>query len=543
MSGMKLEFSSFRNHYKELSEFVEPRRGRFFVEDRNKGDKRYKNIINNKASLALRDATAGMMAGVISPSRPWYAYDMFNKEILEDPQVKAWLHLLRTVVLAVFAQSNFYNMAPTKIKELLLFGTGCMTHVDDFEDVARFKTLTTGSYTIAQNDRDVIDTLGREYQMTANQMVSKFGKNNVSVAVLNNYDNGNYGAWHTVRHFVEPNPFRDKKLSTVSSQFANFRSVYWEPSVKHATDKNKFLKSTGYSVFPAYVSRWELTGEDIYATSCPGMMLLGDVKQLQSQEVEKGKAIAKANTPPLQGPASLKNQPIMNLPGGVTTYTSTTQKIEPLYKTDPRIQEMLFDIQATERRIETCFFVDLFKAITNMEGIQPKNQLQLSQINEERLLLLGPVLEQIHGEWLSKMVNRTTIQVLEAGIMPEAPPKLQGMELDIQFISSLAMAQKAVATSAIERTVGFAGSLTAQGWDGGNKINTDYAIDEYASLIGAPPKMIVPTDEANARRQEQAKAAQQQEQMAMASQAANVAKMASDAKLGDDSVLKRATGG
>lgn len=538
VSEMKLERSSFEAHYRDLSEFVDPRRGRFFVTDRNKGDKRHKSILNSKATVALRKATAGMLAGAMSPSRPWFKWTTFDGTVDSDMKAKQWLELLQKLTLMVLSKSNFYNMAPTMLRELLLFGTGCMTHVDDFEDVARFYTHTVGSYMIAQDHRLVVDTIAREFQMTAQQLVGKFGVDAVSQSVRNNYDNGNYDAWHTVVHFIEPNPYRDD--NELGSEFLPFRSVYYEPG----KNREGFLSVKGFKRFPAYVPRWELTGEDIYATNCPGMTSLGDVKQLQVQEREKAKAIAKSVTPPLQGPASLRNQPISNLPGGVTTHAASASggKIEALYQVDPRTQEILLDIDKTERRIDEAFFVQLFMAITEMQGIQPKNQLQLSQINEERLLQIGPVLEQVHGEWLSKMVQRVAEQILDAGIMPEAPKSLQGQDLDLEFVSALAMAQRSVATSAIERTVAFAGGLREAGWDVSDKINADGTLNEYANLVGMPARLVVPDEEAEQRRQARAQQMRQAEAMEQAQKAANIAKMASDAKLDDENVLSTATG-
>lgn len=543
-SQMETEFVSFKSHYKELAEFIDPRRGRFFTEDRNKGDKRFKHILNNAATMALRSATAGMLAGAMSPSRPWFAYTTIDRDIAEDEQAKQWLSLLQRVILLILAKSNFYNMAPLMLRELLLFGTAAMSHVDDFEDVARFYTHTAGSYFIAQNSRQVVDTLARKFQMTTYQMVKKFGLNNVSQAVKNSYNNGNYGTWFTVAQFIEQNPFRDD--NEFSSEFMPYRSVYFEPSNSKSKargdDKAKFLRESGFPGFPAYVPRWELAGEDIYAVNCPGMTNLGDVKQLQSQELEKSKAIAKASTPPLQGPPSLRNSPIPNLPGGVTINTATGDKITSLYDVDPRIQEMLLDIDATSRRIDRGFYVDLFLAITNQRGIQPKNELQLSQINEERLLQLGPVLEQIHGEWLDKMVQRVARQVFAAGIMPKAPKRLQGKPLQLEFVSALAMAQRSVNVSATERTIGFASSLQEAGWNVQDKIDADFALEDYTANVGGDPRLLVPDEEVEAARTKAAEQQSNAQRLEQAAAAANMVKQAADAKLGDDNVLSSAVG-
>lgn len=539
MKTMADEIISFESHYKELAEYTSPRRGRFFIEDANIGDKRYKSIINNRASSALRKSTAGLFAGALSPARPWFAWDMLDKDIKNSPEVKIWLALFQKIILLVFAKSNFYNMAPTMLKELLLFATGCMTHEDDFEDVARFYTHTVGSYTLSQNDKLTVDTLGRKVQMTVRQMVNKFGEKNVSQAVLNQYENKDFEAKRTVNHLIEPNPYRD--ISNIGSEFLPYRSVYFEDgSVKNTGDRGKFLRRRGFKGFPVYAPRWETTGEDLYGTSCPGMINLGDIKQLQSQELEKGKGIAKSFTPPLQAPPALRNTQINNLPGGVTPTSSTgTGKIEPLYQVTPDLRGLIQDIEMTQERIDEEYFVPLFMAITDIKGIQPKNQLQLSQVNEERLLQLGPVLEQIHGEWLDKAVRKTAKQILEAGIMPEAPRELQGHELEVEFISALAMAQRTIGVSNIERTMQFGGSLTEAGWDVSDKLDGDMALELHTELLGTDPRIIVPDAIVAERRQEKADAQAQATQLAQASEAAGMMQAASQADLGGDNALSR----
>lgn len=537
LSAMKVEASSFMDHYMALSEFVDPRRGRFFVTDRNRGEPRHKSIYNSKPALSLRTASAGMLAGAMSPARPWFQFTSHDEALVSNGQARRWAALLRKLVLLILGTSNFYNMAPLKIRELMLFGTGCMSQEDDFEDVVRFYTHTVGSYYIDQSNRLSVNAFAREFERTTLQLVMQFGLENVSTTVKSAYDSSNYHSWHPVVQFIEPNMFRDPDDFT--SRSLEYRSVYYEPRYEVA---GKFLSESGFSFFPVYASRWETTNEDILGTSCPGMLTLGDVKQLQKQEKEKAKAIEKHVTPPMQGPPSFRNQPVRNLPGGYTTNMGAGGKIESLYNLDPRIQELVFDIQTTERRISEGFYVPLFKAITEMEGIQPKNQVELSHVNAERLLELGPVLEQVHGEWLGKMVENTVRRIFDLQLMPPAPEILQGRELDLEFISALAVAQRAVATGSIERTVTFAAGLAEAGWDVRDRINADEVIDEYSSVVGAPPKIVVPVEEVEAKRRERQQQMQSDRAFEQAQQAANVAKMASDAKLDDDNALSVGVG-
>lgn len=524
---LEQERESFIYHWKDLSQYLQPRRGRFETSDRNKGTKRHQFIINSKGTQALRVARAGMMAGAMSPTRPWFDFEPPDPDMMEFQPVKVWIRKVVSLIQAILTSSNFYNMTPGMLSDLLLFGTGCMSHVDDFQDVARFYTHPAGSYMVSQDDRYVINTIVREYEMTVEQLVSKFGLRNVSTNVRQLYDKGEYDHWYPVVHFVEPNPEFDP--TRAQARFKLFSSAYYEPG---NVDKDQFLQRSGFDEFPAYVPRWEVTGEDVYGTDCPGMTALGDVRALQVQERRKAQGIDKQVNPPLHGPTSLRNVPVANLPGGLTVYDDggdAGRGLRPIYQVQPQLRDMMLDLQARERRIEQAFFNDLFLAITTQEGIQPKNELELMHRNQERLLQIGPVMEHLQGSFQRLVVERVFNQAVRANILPSAPPELQGQELEIKFISTLALAQRAAATGSVERLFTFGAQFAGVWPELRDKLDPDQAIDEYAHAVGAPPRVVVPDDvvaNVRAARQQQIEQAQALEQAQMAG---NTAKMLSDA--------------
>ena len=515
IAGMTTERSSFIPHYKDLSEFIQPRRGRFLTSDRNRGASRHQSIINSHATWALRTAKTGLFSGVMNPARPWFRYGTDDPDLMEFGPVKVWLEDLQKLTLDIFAAGNLYNMAPTMFGELMMFGTGCMLRVNDFDDVVRFYTQTAGSYLIAQDRRQKVTTLVRQFEMTVEQLVGEFGLKAVSQPVKDAWDRGNYDTWHPVVHFIEPNPNFDPRR--LESRFKAWRSVKYELGQGQARDE-KFLSRRGFDKFPAYCPRWETTGEDVYGTDCPAMTALGDIKGLQVEEKRKAQGIAKMVNPPLKGPASLRNVPVSSLPGDVTIYDLGTgqEKLGPLYTVEPRLLELIQDIEKVEGRIDKAFFVDLFSAISNMEGIQPRNELELTQRNEEKLVQLGPVLGRVHGEFLEGLVEDTFDDIVAAGILPPPPPEIQGQELKIRFISVLAMAQNALATSNIDRLASFVTGLSGAGFESVlDKFDADQATDTYGDLIGAPAKLVVPDDRVVEIRQARAEEVEKQRQQEM----------------------------
>ena len=526
-STLEEERVSFERHWKDLSQYIQPRRGRFFVQERNKGYKRHNDIINSVGTQSLRTASSGMFAGIMSPSRPWFKLVLDDVDMMDRVEISTWFSDVERIFRLVFNQSNLYTMSPVMISELLLFATGCILHVDDDKDILRFYTQTVGSYYLSQNDRYEVDTLMREFEMTVNQMVSSFGYNNVSGSVRSLYDRGTYDKWFPVFHMIEPRVERseDNPFNTNSA----FRSIYYQAE----DNEKRILRESGFDEFPAYCPRWGLTGEDVYGTDCPGMVVLGDVKQVQLQEKRKQQAIDKSVNPPLKGPASLRNQEVNGLPGGLTLYdnngATSGDGLSPIFEIEPPVQHLIADIEKTEKRIQDGFFLDLFRAFTNLGGSQYKNKLELIERNAERLLEVGPVLQQFQKEFLDKLITRTFKQIVNRGLLPQPPPILQGQNFNIRYISSLAQAQEAVAAEPIERVANFAAGLASVNPDALDKFDSDQAIDEYNRAILGPARLVRDDEQVAEIREARQQQQQMQQAMEMVAQGAGAAKDGADA--------------
>ena len=511
--SLKSERSSFDKEWKDILEFMQPRRGRFNTTDKKQANKSFKKIINSRGTIASRTLAAGLMSGLTSPARPWFKMGTPDEELMSDRRIQEWLRRLEKTMIQVFASGNLYEVLPSVYMELGLVGTGCMSHVDDAIDIARFYPHTVGSYVLASNDRLVVDQMGREYMMDVGQMVSKFGMDAVSQAVRNEYNRGNLNSQHEVFHFVGPNPnyVPDSPLATQMP----YMSLYCEAG--NTGDQHSFLGISGFNESPFYAPRWEVTEGDSYGTMCPGMAALGDVKGLQVLEKEKAIGIQKKNNPPLKGPGSLRNQPISSIPGGTTLYDgeSTGQGLSPVYEVSPDLRETEESIHAHEARIDEAFYADLFKQLANMKGIQPRNELELLQREQEKLLMLGPLLENVQSGLLDPLIDRTANQIFRAGLLPPPPEQLMGQTLRVTYISPLAIAQRQAATDTIDRVVNFVGGVAQLDPQVIDVFDADAAVKEYQVLLDAPVKLLRDDAEVQQIRQQRAQQQQAEQQAAL----------------------------
>jgi hypothetical protein len=514
---LRHERESWIAHWKEISEYLLPRSGRFFIEDRNKGSKRYNSIYDSTATRALRVLAAGMMAGMTSPARPWFRLTTSNPQLDEAAAVKSWLADVTRLMQMVFARSNTYRTLHSMYEELGAFGTASSIVLADFDTVIHHYPLTTGEFAIAADHRGRVNTLYREFQMTVAQMVREFGRDKCSPTVRNLFDMGSLDQWVTVIQVIEPRTDRD--LTKRDDRNMAWKSVYFELG----ENEDKLLRESGFKEFPALCPRWAVCGGDIYGHS-PAMEALGDIKQLQHEQLRKAQGIDYKTKPPLQVPTSLKSRDVDTLPGGISFVDAAAPNggIRSAFEVNIDLSHLLADIHDVRERIKGSFYADLFLMLANSTNPQ-MTATEVAERHEEKLLMLGPVLERMHNEILDPLIEMTFSRMVEAGIVPTPPEELQGMELNVEFVSMLAQAQRAIATNSVDRFVGNLGAVAGIKPDVLDKFDADRWADAYADMLGIDPELIVPGDKVAMIRKQRAEAAQAQQQAAMLAQGADVA--------------------
>ena len=512
------ERSSWVTHWQELSDYLLPRSGRFFTSDRNKGDRRHNNIYDSTGTRALRVLAAGMMAGMTSPARPWFRLTTSDPGLDESAAVKTWLADVTRIMQMIFAKSNTYRALHGMYEELGCFGTAASIMLPDYRNVIHHYTVTAGEFSLATDYRGQVNTLYREYEMTVGQMVAEFGKDKCSGTVQGLYGRGALDQWVTVVQAIEPRNDRDPSKRDAKNMA--FKSCY----IEKGGNGDKYLRESGFMEFPALCPRWMVAGGDIYGNS-PGMESLGDIKQLQHEQLRKAQGIDYQTKPPLQAPTSMKNQAANTLPGGISYVDSAspTGGIRPAWETRLDLNHLLMDIQDVRERIKASFYADLFLMLAGSDRTN-MTATEVAERHEEKLLMLGPVLERMHNEILSPKIEMTFSRMIEANIVPPAPQELQGMELNVEFVSMLAQAQRAIATNGVDRFVGNLGAVAGFKPEVLDKFDADRWADAYADMLGIDPELIVPGDKVALIRQARAEAMQQQAQAEQMAQGAQTAK-------------------
>lgn len=539
LSQLKAERLSFEPHWRELSDFTRPRSTRFTASEVNRGDRRNSKIIDPTAVMAARTLSSGMMSGITSPARPWFRLATPDRDLMDYGPVKLWLETVEQRMNEVFNRSNLYQSLPLMYEDLGTFATGAMAVVADPQRVIRTVPFPTGSFYIANGADLSVDTAVREFSMTVRQVITEFGMDAVSDRVKSQWNSGQYGQWVNVVHAVYPN--LDRQTGKLEAKHKAYKSVYYEAN---GTD-DKLLRESGYDEFPIMAPRWEVNGEDVYGSSCPGMVALGSVKALQLLQRRKAQMIDKITNPPLQAPASIKSQRISTIPGGINylPMADVNNQIKPLFQIPANgTNGLLEDIQDTRQIIDHAYFVDLFRMMQTVNTRSMPVEA-VAEMREEKLLMLGPVLQRLDSELLDKLINRTFSVMAENNLLPVPPDEMQGMQLKVEYISVMAQAQKAIGVSSIERFIGFTSGIGQFKPDALDKINVDETIDAYAASIGVPPSVVATNEQVAQIREQRAQQQAMEQQMQMAQAAVGGAQALGNTPMDDNSALAALAGG
>lgn len=543
-TALKQERSSWIVHWRDISEYLLPRSGRFLVDSQtngqqNNGARKYNRIYDNTGTKALRILGAGMMSGATSPARPWFRLTTTDPDLTKYAPVKQWLNDVTRIMLDVFAKSNTYRALHSMYEELGAFGTAGNIIVPDFKNIIHSHALTAGEFAIATDDRGVVNTIYREFRMTVEQLVAEYGKNNCSTTVQSMYDRGNYDAWVPVMHAIEPRHEGDRDLSKKDGKNMPWRSCYFEPGA----NKGKYLRESGFKQFRAVAPRWAVTSGDIYGHS-PGMEALGDIKQLQHEQLRKGECIDYKTKPPLFLPTSMKDREVNRLPGGVTYMDMAgggAQGIKTAFEVNLDLSHLLNDIQDVRQRINSAFYADLFMMLAQQPADGRMTATEVAERHEEKLLMLGPVLERLDSELFRPLIDITFEQIAASGVLPPPPEELANQELDVEYISMLAQAQRAVQTNAVDRLLGTFGAIANFKPDVLDKLNSDKVVEDYADMLGANPEYVLDDSKVEPIRQARAQQQQQQQRVAMAEQAASAQQKLGSIKTDQPNALTDAT--
>lgn len=517
---------SWWNHWNRIATYFLPFRDKFLVvaNKMTRGSPINDAIIDSTGLIAARTCASGFFTGVMDPAKSWFKLGIGSPGMSVDHETQAWLDDTEEKAYTVLAQSNFYTIMAQACHDLVVFGTSPVIIYEDAEDVVRLYLPCAGEYFLRCGARLDINAFTREFTLTISQIVDQFGIENCPEAVVQLWRQGgaSLNNEYIVAHTISPNiSINDKsggKFFVVSEEFT-YKEVYWLRGVKTA----KPLSMRGFDKKPFMVARWATVSNDPYGRS-PAMDCLGDNKELQMATIRKAEFIEKCVRPPMGGNEELKNQPASQQPGSLT-YCSTDggkKGFWPLYEVNPAsLNHLLTSIEKVSNRIKEVLFVPIFMAITQMAGVQPRNELELNKRDQERLQSLGPVIELFQSEFAGPAIERLIDIMQKKRLLLPRPKSMQGVSLKISYMSLMKAAQKGAQAVSIKDYLATMGGASSAAKAGGlpdplRIVNLDELARVTADVMNLPEKCLFSSEEVQSHDAARQQAISQQKAQAQA---------------------------
>lgn len=438
---LKSNRANWESLWQEITDLVLPRRGDFTTR-RKPGEERGRRIYEGTAPHSndlLASALHGMMT---NPASKWFRFKLQSNRFNNIRSVKQWLQAAENITFFQFnrRQSNFSPSMHQVYLDQGAFGTSIL-FTQDINDGFRMKALHLGECYIQENENSVIDRLNRVFELSAIQAIATFGSNNVSDDIKKAFE-ADPTKMFPFLHVVKPREKRDpSKLDGANKKWA---SIFIDMK------KKVRVAEGGFEEFPFHVPRWSVLTGEVYGRS-PTMVVMADIRMVNAMMRTTIRGAQKVVDPPLLLPDEGVIIPVRTVPGGLNFggINSRGQILVQPLNTNARIDMSVQFMEIIQTRIRNGYFIDQLQ----LQGGPQMTATEVLQRTEEKQRILGPVLGRQQVELLSPLLERVFKILQRQGRFPEPPPEIDQEELEIEYISPMAQAQRAQDAQGFLRTM------------------------------------------------------------------------------------------
>ncbi len=504
---LKAQRSTWEDHWQDIANYFLPRKSNITLK-RTRGDKRHDQIYDGTATHALELLSASLNGMLTNTISPWFVLKFRSEMMNQEDEANEWLESCSKIMQQVFQRSNFQQEVFELYHELLAFGTSAMFITDDVKDDLRFKTIHISEIYITEDERGMVDCLVRRFKIANKNLLTMYPDAQFPNSILSKIKNEPHGESYII-HSVHKS---DMPMGYESSARMDFISCHVHE------ESGVLLRESGFREFPYVVPRYlKSSSNEIYGRS-PAMNALPDVKMLNTMSKTTIKAAQKQIDPPLMVPDDGFVLPVRTVPGGLNFYRAgTRERIEPLNigANNP------LGLQMEEQRrkaIRENFFVD---QLMTVQGVN-MTATEVMQRTEEKMRLLGPVLGRLQSELLQPLITRCFNLLLKNNKFAAPPDVIGDQEIEIEYVSPLAKAQKTQELSSVMRGIEIFGSLqnVAPVFD---YLDIDGLVGHVKDILGLPAKVMRSAAEVQQIQQEKQQQQMEQAQLQQAQQVAESA--------------------
>lgn len=506
--------------WRELARWICPYRGVFAGEDlAPRATRRNRKAFTQAATQALLRGASGMTTGMTPRNIAWFRPEFEDEGLVELPGARAWLDAVDWRMKQALADGGFYQAAQSFNIDLLWAGCGLLYSETSPVSAMRYECCQIGTFAVALDPDGRLDAVVRSMSWTPARLAQAFGTGRMSEGARKRLEKSPYEPVR-VMHMVRRRNMRSPQKQDRANM--PWESFFWED--EGAQD---FLHVGGYMEMPYFFACWH-EGQTVYGTG-PGDEALPDALQMDALERNKLEGLSKLQKPPVQYPFTMKDRVKLG-PGDMNPVTERV-RIEPIIDLSPYAQAFRWlqeELQTVGRRLEQELQASIFASMPLEQRPKDMSATEFLERKREALQQLGPVISAYEPNVLTPLLERTAAALDRAALLPPPPESLQQfgpLMMQMTFVSPMANALRqtgAETTRAFLQDVAGLVQMTGSP-DVLDKVDVDQAVDELATGLGVPGRIIRADAEVEQIRQARASQAQAQQAMAMEAQQAETA--------------------
>ena len=478
---LKQRRTQWEPFFRDVRDYIRPRKGKVDSSIHQFGQPLTNKRFDSTATEANRLLALSMQNSLCPSSVIWYklkipqAHPMSS--LNDDPAVQAWFNAVVEKMFFTMHQSNFYSVIGEAFLDYTSFGTICIMIDEDDMTTPNFngiiyKSMPIGEFVFAEDRRGVPDTLFWEYKLSARQAAQQFGLKNLPEVVREAAQEKPDEEYDFLRVVLPAEDYYSKKRRGKEIKAWTAIDIF-----SHGKEK---VAESGYNEFPYAIGRFAKESGELWGRS-PADVAMADIKVLNKIRELELRALNKAVDPPLIAPHQGIVGAFKLIPGAIN-YSREPERIKFL-PFEGRFDLTNLKGDELKRGIRSMFMADQLimpekPNMTAQEVIELRDQFQR---------MLGPTVSRFESEVLMPLVLRTFAIGYRTGLFPPPPEILNGLnDIDVEFVGSLAKAQKLSDVTAITQWFGMLGQAAQFSPDVIDLVNFEESLRILGDRLAVP---------------------------------------------------------
>ena len=253
--------------WREVRRYCMPTYSDFLTE----GGVRGKYIFDTTAIEARERLAAGMFNWMAPPDKRWFELVPQDNELAKDEEVKDYFGEVTRIVAVSLANSNWASILIQALNNLAC-GLDAVVYCEDGGDqsVLSFTSFPIETVCYSEDSRGHVDTLFREVEMTARQLMQEFEEDHLPDKIREEAGNPDKkDTKHKILHGVFPR--HDREKGCLDRKNMPFADVYIDE------ESSTIIYEGGFEEYPFAVCRFEKSDNETYGRG-PGVNMLPTIK-------------------------------------------------------------------------------------------------------------------------------------------------------------------------------------------------------------------------------------------------------------------------